>query len=159
MPKYNPKITREGIKYVWALTKFFYCYSPIVEKKTKDKFRNLARVATNLFATLNIDSICGCSIEARTYIQMYKEIQTINLEDEMTSIKYIMQKDTVKLCRKLKKSCKACCNIADLNKKDVSQLSQLDGRMEQVVDAKRDCCLFVETDGVDGVHLVNLCNK
>ena len=40
-PKCHPEIAGEGIKYAWALSKFFYRRSPISKKRTKTNFRQL----------------------------------------------------------------------------------------------------------------------
>ena len=97
IPKCHPKIVGEGIEYMWALAKSFFHHSPIEQKKTKEKFRNLVREASSPLSMLNIESVCSCSKKARTYMQMYKAIRTVDLTDEMSSIKHIMYEDTVKL--------------------------------------------------------------
>ena len=66
MPKCHPEIVGEGIEYVRALAKSFYCCSPIEEHKKIE--------ASSLFSTLNIESVCDCIKKARTYMQMYKAI-------------------------------------------------------------------------------------
>ena len=58
-------------------------------------------------------------------MQMNKAIQMVEFTDEMSSIKHIMYEDTVKIYRKMKKTRKTHCSVADLNKKDTAELNQL----------------------------------
>ena len=71
-------------------------------------------------------------------MQMYKAIQMVDFIDEMSSIKHIMYEDTVKIYRKMKKTCKTHCNIADLNKKNIAELNQLGCGTGRVADVKRE---------------------
>ena len=81
----------EGIEYCWALAKLFYRGQSIKEKKTKDKFLNLARLSTSSNDVLNISRVRKCSKRAREYMVAYKAIHELTNEhshqiDSSTSI-------------------------------------------------------------------------
>ena len=44
-PKYHCELTGEGVEYVWAVMKKYYCRKPLEEENTKKKFKKVAREA------------------------------------------------------------------------------------------------------------------
>ena len=140
-PKCHPELAGEGIEYAWAIAKIFYRKSDISEKKTKDKFRNLVRKSTCPDTSLTPIAIRACSKKARTYMKLYKAIQTIVLTDDVSNEKHGIMEDTIKLYSRMKKRKKTHRNVADLNKKDVNDIRQalvcMNGVNKFVDDAHR----------------------
>ena len=121
-PKCHPEIAGEGIEYGWAIAKIFYRKSDISKKRSKDKFRNLVRKSTCPNNSLTLTAVRACSKKARTYIKLYRAIQSIDLEDDIVNQKHGIMEDTVKLYSRMKKKKKTHRNVADLNKKDINDI-------------------------------------
>ena len=123
-PKCHPELAGEGIEYAWAIAKIFYRKSDISEKRTKDKFRSLVRKSTCPDTSLTPIAIHACSKKARTYMKLYKAIQSIVLTDDVSNEKHGIMEDIMKLYSRMKKRKKTHRNVADLNKKDVNGIRE-----------------------------------
>ena len=121
-PKCHPEMAGEGVEYVWALAKLKYRRAPIARKRNKAKFRNLVRECTNPLANLNILRVRSCSKKARSYMKLYKAVQSVGLGEDMTLNKHAILESSMKVYLKLKKVAKSHRSVADGNVRDVMEI-------------------------------------
>ena len=143
-PKCHPEIAGEGIEYGWALSKGHYRRSPIVEKKTKDKFVALVRRSTDNGTVLNVERMRACSRRARQYMLVYKAVESINLngtsgiDDDVVMNKHSILESSIKLYRKIQKS-RRC------------HRSVLDNHLSDVRTVERECPLDDKTESKENI--------
>ena len=123
-PKCHPEIAGEGIEYAWALSKLNYRRAPLVSKRTKTKFQSLVNESTNPFTVLNIQRIRACSKKARSYMKMYRAIQSLDVIDKEAVRCYSVLEETMKLYRGLKKKGKSHRSVIDRNRSDVNDIEE-----------------------------------
>ena len=110
---------------VFFLGKIFYRKSDNKQKKTKDRFRNLVRRSTCPKTSLTPIAMRACSKKARTYMKLYRAIQSIVLSEDVVNEKHGIMEDTMKLYSRTKKKKKTHRNVADLNKKDINDIQNV----------------------------------
>ena len=121
-PKCHPEIAGEGVEYAWALAKLKYRRASIARKRNKAKFRNLVRECTNPLANLNILRVRSCSKKKRSYMKLYKAVQSVGLGEDMTLNKHAVLESSMKVYLKLKKVAKSHRSVADGNVRDVMEI-------------------------------------
>ena len=123
-PKCHPEIAGEGIEYAWALSKLNYRRAPLVSKRTKAKFQQLVDESTNPFSVLNIQRIRACSRKARSYMKMYRAIQSLDVTDQVAVKSHSILEETIKIYRSLKKTGKSHRSVIDRNRSDVNDIEE-----------------------------------
>ena len=118
-PKCHPEMAGEGIKYAWALAKLKYRSSPIIEKRSKEKFRKLVAKSTNPLDNLNIQRVQSCSRKARSYMKLYRVIQSVLLGEKQKFNNHILLENTMKIYVKLKKKSKSHRSVLDRQMADL----------------------------------------
>ena len=122
-PKCHPEIAGEGIEYAWALSKFFYRRSPICQKRTKAKFRQLVSESTNHNTVLNIQRMRSCSKKARCYMKMYRAFDNVELDEKLVNEKHSIMEGTIKQYTRLKRKGKTHRSVCDRNVADVNEIA------------------------------------
>ena len=140
-PKCHPEIAGEGIEYAWGLAKLYYRRSPIRNKRTKEKFRKLVRESTNFLTVLNIQRMRHCSKKARSYMKLYKIIQSEGMNGNPNVNKHSILEDTMKAYLKFKKIGKSHRSVIERQHSDVTSIQDLfpvDGcnRRQDMTDIK-----------------------
>ena len=120
--KCHPEIAGEGVGYAWALAKLKYRRAPIGRKRNKAKFRSLVKECTNPLANLNVFRIRSCSKKARSYMKLYKAVQSVGMDEDITLNKHAILESSMKVYLKLKKIAKTHRNVADGNVGDVMEI-------------------------------------
>ena len=121
-PKCHPEIAGEGVEFAWALAKLKYRRAPIGRKRNKAKFRSLVKECTNPLANLNVFRIRSCSKKARSYMKLYKAVQSVGMDEDITLNKHAILESSMKVYLKLKKIAKTHRNVADGNVGDVMEI-------------------------------------
>ena len=80
-PKCHPEIAGEGIEYAWAFSKQEYRRAPVINKRTKEKFWKLVESCMSNSGILSLDRMRLCSKKARTYMLLYKAVESVELEN------------------------------------------------------------------------------
>ena len=132
-PKCHPEMAGEGIEYVWALAKLRYRRSPIIKKRSKEKFRQLVTECTNHSLNLNVERVRSCSKKARSYMKLYKAVQSVSFGEDITLNKHTILESTLKVYRKLKKKSKSHRNVLDQNLSDIFPGNDYNRVIEHVV--------------------------
>ena len=75
---------------------FFYRRSHISQKRTKAKFKKLVSDSTNHLTVLNVHRIRSCSKKARSYMKMYKALDTVEVSECLLKEKHSIMEGAVK---------------------------------------------------------------
>ena len=140
-PKCHPEMAGEGIEYAWALAKLKYRRSPIAAKRTKQKFRNLVQECTDPLESLSKSRIRSCSKKARSYMKLYKVVQSLH-EREGVSVdkKHSVLESTTKLYMKMKRVSKSHRSISDRsNRRDLDDIENVDNEVDSNIDLIEQC--------------------
>ena len=133
-PKCHPELAGEGIEYLWAMAKLKYRCTPICQKRTKEKFIKLVRSCTDPLDNLGIHKARSCSKKARSYMKMYKVLQSVDLDPDKTVNKHHILESSMKLYNSLKKVSKTHRNVLDKNRVDVTEISNCYNDYNDVID-------------------------
>ena len=102
---------------------FIYRRSPICQKRTKAKFRQLVSESTNHNTVLNIQRMCSCSKKARCYMKMYRAFDNVELDEKLADEKHSIMEGTIKQYTRLKRKGKTHRSVCDRNVADVNEIA------------------------------------
>ena len=129
-PKCHPEIAGEGIEYGWALSKMEDRRSPMNEKRTKVKFRDLVQRCLDSGSVLNLKQMRSCSKKARDYMVLYRAVESLNFEEidgngsEVVMNKHAILEDSMKLYRRLQQTRKTHRSVLDSQVYDIRMMER-----------------------------------